>query len=116
MENEKLYERSAEKGAEIIEKLQNALNDHPYVGDVRGKGLIIGVELVKDRTTKEPLDVALVNQVVASCKENGVIIGKNGTTVAGFNNVLQLSPPLSIPEEDIEIVLNTLVDAINKLK
>ncbi|MFY3792987.1 aspartate aminotransferase family protein [Ureibacillus sp. MALMAid1270] len=116
MENEKLYDRSAEKGAEILEKLEKSLSDNPYVGDVRGKGLIIGIELVKDKITKEPLDVALVNQVVATCKENGVIIGKNGTTVAGFNNVLQLSPPLSIPDEDIEIVLNTLVNALDKLK
>ena len=105
-----------EKGTEMLVQLENALRDHPYVGDVRGKGLLIGIELVKDRETKEPLDVALVNGVIATCKENGVIIGKNGTTVAGFNNILQLSPPLNISDEDIEIVLNTVVDAINKLK
>ncbi|MGG2052875.1 hypothetical protein ABFY48_00650 [Lysinibacillus pakistanensis] len=42
-----------------------------------------------------------VNAVIAACKEQGVIIGKNGATVAGFNNVLTLSPPLNIAQEDL---------------
>ena len=88
---------------------------HANVGDVRGKGLLIGIELVKDKLTKEPLEVERVNKAIATCKENGVLIGKNGTTVAGFNNVLILSPPLNISDDDIKIVLNTLVEAIQQL-
>ena len=115
METERLFERSAQKGAEMLANLKARLSEHPFVGDVRGKGLLIGIELVKDKDTKDPIDVNEVNKVVALCKEKGVIIGKNGTTVAGFNNVLLLSPPLTIPDEDIEIVINVLVDAINQL-
>ena len=115
MEEEKLFERSAQKGSEMLANLKERLSEHPFVGDVRGKGLLIGIEMVKDKATKAPLDVTEVNKVVALCKEKGVIIGKNGTTVAGFNNVLLLSPPLSIPDEDIEIVMNTVVDAIHQL-
>lgn len=115
MEEEQLFDRSAQKGAQVLEALQNQLMSHPNVGDVRGKGLLIGIELVKDKTTKEPLNIEAVNKVIATCKESGVIIGKNGTTVAGFNNVLILSPPLNISDDDIKIVLDTLAEAIHQL-
>ncbi len=115
MEQEKLFDRSAQKGSQLLEALQNELMTHANVGDVRGKGLLIGIELVKDKLTKEPLEVERVNKAIATCKENGVLIGKNGTTVAGFNNVLILSPPLNISDDDIKIVLNTLVEAIQQL-
>ncbi|MEK9196963.1 aspartate aminotransferase family protein [Ureibacillus sp. 179-F W5.1 NHS] len=116
MEEEKLFERSATKGTEMLKTLQARLSSHPFVGDVRGKGLLIGIELVKDKETKEPIEVESINKVIAICKEKGVIIGKNGTTVAGFNNVLLLSPPLNISDEDIQVVIDTLVEAIYELK
>lgn len=116
MEKEKLFERSGTKGTEMLETLQARLSSHPFVGDVRGKGLLIGIELVKDKETKEPIEVQSINKVIAICKEKGVIIGKNGTTVAGFNNVLLLSPPLNISDEDIQVVINILVEAIYELK
>lgn len=93
MERENLFERSKEAGERLLNELKNKLQAHPYVGDVRGKGLLIGIELVADKNTKTPLDVSLVNKVIGICKENSLIIGKNGTTVAGYNNVLTLSPP-----------------------
>ena len=85
------------------------------MGDIRGKGLLIGIELVKDKQTKEPLDVALVNQVISACKQEGLLIGKNGATVAGYNNVLTLSPPLTIEEEDIKFIIKTVSDSIKKI-
>ncbi|WP_047757823.1 aminotransferase class III-fold pyridoxal phosphate-dependent enzyme, partial [Geobacillus sp. ZGt-1] len=88
------------------------LAGHPYVGDVRGKGLLVGIELVADKATKEPLDVSLVNQVIHRCKENGLIIGKNGTTVAGYNNVLTLSPPLCITDDELSFVVRVLTGAL----
>ena len=115
METEQLFERSSLKGLEMLVSLQAQLNAQPFVGDVRGKGLLIGIELVKDKSTKEPLELEKVNKVIAACKEKGVLIGKNGATVAGFNNVLLLSPPLSIPDEDIEIIINSLIEAIDQL-
>ena len=57
-----------------------------------------------------------VNAVIADCKKNGVLIGKNGATVAGFNNVLTLSPPLNISQEDIDKVVNTLVNSIRNIE
>ncbi|WP_100374515.1 aspartate aminotransferase family protein [Bacillus sp. FJAT-45037] len=115
MEKEKLFDRSKTLGAEMKADLKTLLQNNPYVGDVRGKGMLIGIELVKDKKSKEPIDVTLVNQVIGACKQKGVIIGKNGATVAGYNNVLTLSPPLSTEIEDIELLVQTVADSINEL-
>jgi len=116
MERENLFDRSKRLGAYVLSELKPLIDSHPYVGDVRGKGLLIGIELVADKQTKEPLDVNLVNEVVAKCKSKGVIIGKNGATVAGYNNVLTLSPPLNIEESDIELLLATITYALDSIK
>ncbi|MCM3002381.1 aspartate aminotransferase family protein [Priestia koreensis] len=116
MENEQLFSRSKQLGAQLLKQFQDALNDHPLVGDVRGKGLLLGIELVKDKQTKEPLEVEKLNAVIASCKRDGLIIGKNGATVAGHNNVLTLSPPLNIAEEDLQFMYETVVKAVENLK
>ncbi|MGM9928485.1 MAG: aspartate aminotransferase family protein [Bacillus sp. (in: firmicutes)] len=115
MENERLFDASRDKGEHLKSILQTSLLQHPFVGDIRGKGLLIGIELVQNKQTKEPLDVALVNKVIAACKENGVIIGKNGATVAGYNNVLTLSPPLIINKEEINLIAKTLTKALQTI-
>jgi taurine-pyruvate aminotransferase len=116
MEQEKLFDRSRDLGEKLLDDLTNLLHDHPYVGNVRGKGLLIGIELVKDKSTKEPLEAGLVNKVIDICKQNGVIIGKNGATVAGYNNVLTLSPPLNIEVEDLDLIVKTVTASLNNLK
>ncbi|WJV28826.1 aspartate aminotransferase family protein [Rossellomorea sp. AcN35-11] len=115
MENERLFERSSELGEKALNTLKNRLQDHPYVGNVRGKGLLIGIELVRSKETKEPLDVSKVNSVISYCKQNRVLIGKNGATVAGYNNVLTLSPPLNIEEKDLDLLLSTVMEGIGQL-
>jgi taurine-pyruvate aminotransferase len=108
MEQEQLFDRSRELGDYLKQSLASALADHPFVGDVRGKGLLVGIELVSDKTSKEPLGAELVNKVISGCKGKGLIIGKNGATVAGYNNVLTLAPPLNIEIEDLDFVIQTL--------
>ncbi|MEH7252171.1 aspartate aminotransferase family protein [Neobacillus niacini] len=115
MEKENLFDRSLDLGNQVVEELTKLLKGHPFVGDVRGKGLLIGIELVKDKQTKEPLDVTLVNQVIAACKQEGLLIGKNGATVAGYNNVLTLSPPLNIQQGDINFMIKTVSNSIKKI-
>ncbi|MBB2482388.1 aspartate aminotransferase family protein [Bacillus sp. APMAM] len=116
METENLFDRSHHLGETLKKELATHLKNHPYVGDVRGRGLLVGIELVKDKKTKEPLEVDLVNQVIAACKQNGLLIGKNGTTVAGYNNVLTLSPPLNIERNDLDFIVKTLTNNLDKLK
>jgi taurine-pyruvate aminotransferase len=115
MEREALFTRSEELGKKALNDLKNLLQTHPFVGDVRGKGLLIGIELVKDKESKEPLAVNKVNEVIAFCKNEGVIIGKNGATVAGYNNVLTISPPLNIEIDDLNYVIKTVTEGLNKL-
>lgn len=107
MEEEGLIERSAEKGDQLRRALDE-LAAHPKVGNIRNKGLLIGIELVEDKETKQPVKVEIINQVVASCKAHGLIIGKNGDTVAGHNNIITLSPPLCITDEDVEFMAKTI--------
>ncbi|MDN3016322.1 aspartate aminotransferase family protein [Paenibacillus sp. BSR1-1] len=115
MEKENLFDRSRDLGEQLLNDLTTLLQDHPYVGNVRGKGLLIGIELVSNKTTKEPLDPVLVNQVITNCKEKGIIIGKNGATVAGYNNVLTLAPPLNIEQKDLNFLIKTLTESLNKI-
>ncbi|MFS0750507.1 aspartate aminotransferase family protein [Oceanobacillus sp. 1P07AA] len=107
MNRENLYDRSAESGEKLLQGL-DGLKQHPFVGDLRGIGLIVGIELVEDKSTKEPASKERVGKIIADCKDNGLIIGKNGDTVAGYNNILTLSPPLSSTEEDIEFMIAVL--------
>lgn len=116
MENEQLFDRSRELGDYLKQSLTSQLADHPFVGDVRGKGLLVGIELVKDKESKEPLEVDLVNKVIGGCKGKGLIIGKNGATVAGYNNVLTLSPPLNIEMEDLQFIIQTLMDELKAIQ
>lgn len=115
MEQENLFTRAEEMGAILFAELKERLKDHPHVGNIRGKGLLLGIELVQDKDTKAPLDVTLVNKVIGLCKEQGLIIGKNGVTVAGFNNVLTLSPPLIISLDEKDFIVEKFTNALNEL-
>jgi taurine-pyruvate aminotransferase len=115
MEKEQLFDRSKKLGADMKQTLTSLLSENRFVGDVRGKGLLIGIELVKDKSTKAPLEAETVNKVIAGCKEKGLIIGKNGATVSGYNNVLTLAPPLNIKEEEIELLIRTLTEELNAI-
>lgn len=113
LENERLVERSAALGEQILTSLAE-IEELPHVGEIRGKGLLIGIELVEDKQTRQPAHPDRMNAVIAECKDLGVLIGKNGDTVAGFNNVLAISPPLSLTDEDADLLVTTVKQALRK--
>lgn len=113
MERENLFERSVEQGNRLLDGLKE-LEAYSFVGDVRGLGLLVGIEIVEDKTTKEPGSKARVGKLIADCKTRGLIIGKNGDTVEGYNNILTLSPPLSSSDEDIDYILATLQEVFKE--
>ncbi|WP_018922082.1 aspartate aminotransferase family protein [Salsuginibacillus kocurii] len=115
MEKEKLVEQSRKLG-DRIRKEFNQLMTHPYVGHIRHKGLLFGIELVKDKVSKEPIDASIVGEVVATCKEKGLIVGKNGDTISGLTNIITLAPPLSITEDDVTFIVTTLREVLAKVK
>ncbi len=114
IERENLIEKSKLLGEAFYDDIK-VLYDHPNVGDIRQQGLLIGIELVEDKTTKQPLASEQVDKVIGLCKKAGLIIGKNGYTVEGFNNILTLSPPLNITDQDLEFITATLKDAVNQI-
>jgi taurine-pyruvate aminotransferase len=114
MEEENLIERARILG-ERLRKEVEVLLQHPNVGDIRSFGLLLGIELVEDKQTKKPAPMQMLNQVISGCKAEGLIVGKNGDTVAGFNNILTLSPPLSMTDDDLNFLLKVLKDVINRI-
>jgi adenosylmethionine-8-amino-7-oxononanoate aminotransferase len=114
MEEEGLSERSGTLGERLRAELSE-LEGYPNVGDIRNKGLLFGVELVEDRESKKPASKDMVEAAISSCKERGLIISKNGDTVAGFNNVLTLAPPLSITEDDLGFIARALKESLRTL-
>jgi adenosylmethionine-8-amino-7-oxononanoate aminotransferase len=113
MEREDLVGRSAQLGERLLERLHETLGDHPNVGSIRGRGLLAGVEIVADRATKEP-DGALATAVVGACKRHGLIVGRNAETAAGLDNVVALSPPLNLTEDDLDFIVTTLAAGIEE--
>ncbi|OXM16164.1 aspartate aminotransferase family protein [Paenibacillus herberti] len=116
MEKEQLPQRAARLGEELLNGLKRELADHPYVGDIRGFGLLIGIELVEDRDSRKPAAAAIVQSVIDRCRAAGLIISKNGDTVAGMNNVLTTAPPLSSTDEDMAFLLTVLVESVQSLR
>lgn len=114
LEEEHLSENSEAMGAYLTEQLAE-LKSLPIVGDVRGKGLLAGIELVENRTTKAPLAEKYLAQAVAWAKEEGVIIGRMNRSVPGLNNVLYLAPPLIIGKEGIDAIAGALRNVLARL-
>lgn len=114
LEDEDLPNRAAKLGERLREEFA-AIEGHKNVGDVRNKGLLFGIELVEDKQSKQPAATEKVNRVISECQSNGLLIGKNGDTVAGFNNILAVAPPLSSTEEDLEFISSTVKEAITQL-
>jgi len=109
MLEEKLPERAATMGAYLMEGLKDRLFRHGIAGDIRGKGLLIGIELVTDRESKVQLDGALVGGVVDFCRANGVIVGRSGGG-SRHSNTIVLCPPLVITRTECD----TLIDVLDK--
>jgi len=113
IEEERLPERSATMGERLREEV-SGLEAYPHVGQIRNKGLLFGIELVEDKESKQPAGAETVTGVIAACKEKGLIIAKNGDTVAGFNNVLTLCPPLNITDDDLTFIVETLKESLEQ--
>ncbi|SEO20951.1 taurine-pyruvate aminotransferase [Salinihabitans flavidus] len=115
IEDENLLENTTAMGARMIDNLSGLMEKHRVVGDVRGKGLFCGAELVADRATKEPVSEAQVKQVVAECNAQGVIIGASNRSVPGLNNVLCFSPALIASADDIDEITGAVDVALTRV-
>ena len=88
IEEENLLENTHVVGGYFRSKLEELKEKHPLIGDVRGMGMMQGLELVRDRQTKEPAP-AETSQLLSARSENGLLIGKGGL----YGNVIRMAPP-----------------------
>jgi taurine-pyruvate aminotransferase len=115
IEDEGLLANTVRMGERTMANLRALMDKHRVVGDVRGKGLFCGAELVVDRQTREPVDEKKVQAVVADCTAQGVIIGASNRSIPGRNNVLCLSPALIATADDIDAITGAIDKALTKV-
>lgn len=104
-------ENAHHMGNLLLEGLHKLMATHKIIGDIRGMGLMIGVELVKNRETREPASAEML-EIMEKCKDRGLLIGKGA--MAG--NVIRLKPPMCIDKNDVEFMLKTLDEVLSEYK
>jgi alanine-glyoxylate transaminase/(R)-3-amino-2-methylpropionate-pyruvate transaminase len=90
-------------GAALLAELKNLQSRHASIGDVRGRGLMLAIEMVKDRKTKEP-DKEKTSAVFERCREQGIILSKSGPS----QSCLRMVPPMCLSLADVEQVAEAL--------
>jgi len=115
IEDEGLLENTLRMGERVLDNLRALQDKHKVIGDVRGKGLFCGAELVADRVTKEPANEKMVAAVVADCAAQGVLIGMTNRSLPGLNNTLCLSPALIATADDIDQITGAIGNALTKV-
>ncbi|XP_062602333.1 alanine--glyoxylate aminotransferase 2, mitochondrial-like [Saccostrea cucullata] len=111
IKEEKIQENAASTGTYFILELRKMMDEFEIIGDVRGKGLMIGIELVKERETITPLPVEDVNKIWEFLREHGILVGKGGI----FGNVLRIKPPMCISKADVDYTIAVLREALKAL-
>ncbi len=110
IEEEGLVERARQRGEYLLAGLHELQERHEQIGDVRGQGLLVGIELVEDRTSKQPAD-ALGVAVGDECLQRGLSMNIV-RSVGGMLNCFRMAPPLSITESEIDTALTIIDEAL----
>lgn len=108
IEEENLQENCEIVGTYYLKQLEKLRDEFPIVGDVRGKGLMIGVEMVVDKDSKTPLPVPRMLDIWERTKDYGVLFGKGGR----FGNIFRIKPPMCITQEDADYAIAVLRKSI----
>jgi len=112
IEDENLLDNVNNMGEYLMGRLGELEGKHTAIGQVRGKGLFCGAELVADRDTREPVHESMAAAVVANCMQQGVIIGMTNRSLNGLNNTLCLSPALIATKDDIDEIVEAIDNAL----
>ena len=111
IDSEGIQENAKVVGAYIKDGLLDLQEKHPLIGDVRGLGLMIGVELVEDRKSKTPAKQAAAD-LMEMTKERGLILGKGGL----FGNTMRIKPPMCINKDDADFLLATIDECLGEIE
>jgi hypothetical protein len=118
LETEGLVEASAHKGERLLAGLRTRLGEHPQVGDIRGAGLLVGLELVADRGSREPFPRAarVTETVVRAARERGLLVYSGTGNANGVDgDTILLGPPFVITDLEIERVIDGLAESIGTI-
>jgi 4-aminobutyrate aminotransferase-like enzyme len=107
MHRENLQAHARSVGSHLLHRLHSLMDRHALIGDVRGSGLYLGVELVRDRNTLEPATHE-ASEIINRMREAGVLIGTDGP----FHNVLKIRPPMPFNAQDADTLVKCLDDAM----
>jgi len=110
LRDEHLQEHARRVGEYLLARLRPLAGRHAIVGDVRGSGLFLGVELARDRGTREPAG-AEASYVANRMREQGVLLGTDGP----YHNVVKIRPPMPFTEADADILVGALDRSLDDL-
>jgi 4-aminobutyrate aminotransferase-like enzyme len=113
IEDDDLCTESHDRGTHATTRLLEMQRRHPLIGDVRCPGLMVAIELVRDRDTKEPSPVA-AREVARRSIQRGVLFGES--RYAGLGDIIKIKPPLDIPYEQLDRALDVLDEVIGELE
>eukprot|EP01114_Cavostelium_apophysatum_P024778 TRINITY_DN982_c0_g1_i1.p1 TRINITY_DN982_c0_g1~~TRINITY_DN982_c0_g1_i1.p1 ORF type:complete len:487 (+),score=125.08 TRINITY_DN982_c0_g1_i1:17-1477(+) len=111
VKNENIQQKAHEIGTHLIQNLKQLQKKHPLIGDVRGRGLMLGVEFVRDQKTLEPANTE-TQAIIEKAREHGVLIGKGGL----YGNCLRIKPPMCITKDNADYFTEVLDKCISDLK
>ncbi|KAL0628563.1 Alanine--glyoxylate aminotransferase 2, mitochondrial [Plecturocebus cupreus] len=110
IKEENLQENSQEVGTYMLLKFAKLQDEFEIVGDVRGKGLMIGIEMVQDKTSRQPLPLEEVNQIHEDCKNMGLLVGKGGI----FAQTFRIAPPMCITKLEADFAVEVFRSALTQ--
>jgi taurine-pyruvate aminotransferase len=113
LEDENLVENSRVVGEYLHDRLLE-LADHEYVGDIRGRGLFAGIELVRDRSSRTPVGEDVMAAVLSRIADEGVLVGKTTRSFHGLNNTINIAPPLIVTKADVDEIVDAVKIGIER--
>jgi 4-aminobutyrate aminotransferase-like enzyme len=110
VQEERLQDHARAVGDLLLRRLRASIGDHPLVGDIRGSGLFLGIELVKDRGSLMPA-AGEASEIANRMRRRGVLLGTDGP----FHNVLKIRPPMPFNDDDAEHLVQVLTEVLASL-
>lgn len=118
MKRENLVERAGVMGEKLLDRLRNDLGDHPNIGEIRGRGLLVGLEFVRDGETKEPFgrESNLPVRIREAGIDYGIHVYPGGSPINGlWTDHVMIAPPFTITEEHVNKIVSGLLSAVDEV-